>query len=131
MADADPAAADRAKGARMASGAGLTVGLAGIFASSCCVLPLAMAGFGLGSVAAAVIPALAALRPYLLTVAVIAIAIGWVSYLRALRPASSGACAAGARTGHLPLWLTLATAVVLLALAWQPWIEPWLLAMWK
>lgn len=113
----------------MAGGAGLAAGLAGIVASSCCVLPLVLVGFGLGSVAAAIIPALAASRPYLLGAAVIAVAFGWVSHVRGRRAAGAATvCSVGARPRRTPLWLGLATGIVLLALSWQPLVEPWLLA---
>ena len=102
-----------AKGARLASGGDLAAGLAGILASSCCVLPLVFVGVGLGSVAAAVIPALAASRPYLLAAAVVAVAVGWVSHVRGRRAS---------------LCLGLTTAVVVLALIRQQLVEPRLLA---
>jgi mercuric ion transport protein len=121
--------ASSAKRARMAGGAGLAAGLAGIFASSCCVLPLVLVAFGLGSAGAAVIPALAALRLYLIAAAILAVAVGWLSHLRGWRTERVGtACAAAAAKRPVPLWLGLASAVVLLALAWQPLVEPWLLA---
>jgi mercuric ion transport protein len=116
------------KGARAATGAGLAAGLAGIVASSCCVLPIVFVGLGLGSVAAALIPTLAILRPYLLGAAALAIVVSWVTYARRRQALPSrGVCGTGIAARRVPLWLVLATAVVLLAFIWQPWIEPLLL----
>lgn len=117
-----------AKGARVAGGTGVVAGIAGIVASSCCVLPIVLAGFGLGSVAAAVIPALAALRPYLLAAAVLAVVFAWVGHARSRRAASEGAtCGPAAPPRRALVWLGLASVVVLLALIWQPLVEPRLL----
>jgi len=116
------------KGTGAVTGAGLAAGLAAIVASSCCVLPIVFVGVGLGSVAAVLIPTLAVLRPYLLGAAVLAILVGWVIYARSRQAcASDGACDTGVAARRAPIWLVLATAIVLLALVWQPWIEPLLL----
>jgi len=111
------------------TGAGLVAGLAAIVASSCCVLPIVFVGLGLGSVAALLIPTLAALRPYLLAGAVLAVVAAWILYARR-RPAcaTDTACATTGPSRRAPVWLVLASAIVLLALIWQPWIEPLLLA---
>jgi mercuric ion transport protein len=112
------------------TGTGLTAGLAGIVASSCCVLPLVLAGFGLGGVSLSLVPALAVARPYLLGAAVLALAIAWIVHLRARRAcATDGACADDLHARRSPWWLVLATAVVLLALVWQASIEPQLLQL--
>jgi len=112
----------------LAGGTSVAAGIAGILASSCCVLPIVFVAFGLGSVAAAVIPALAVLRPYLLAIAVLAVAVGWVCHMRAWRLASEGAaCGAAAPPRRALVWLGLASLVVLLALTWQSVIEPRLL----
>jgi mercuric ion transport protein len=116
------------KGTGAVTGAGLAAGLAAIVASSCCVLPIVFVGLGLGSVAALLIPALAALRPYLLAGAMLAVVAAWILYARR-RPASAtdASCATSGPSRRAPVWLILASAIVLLALIWQPWIEPLLL----
>lgn len=115
-------------GTRAATGAGLAAGLAGIVASSCCVLPIVFVGLGLGSTAAVLIPTLAELRPYLLGAAALAVLIGWVTYARGRQAcAIDGACSTSVSARRAPIWLALATAVVPLAMVWQPWIEPVLL----
>lgn len=118
----------KGRGIGAVTGAGLTAGLAAIVASSCCVLPIVFVGLGLGGVAAILIPPLASLRPYLLGAAVLAVIAAWLSYARRRRAcASDAACAATGAGRCAPAWLALATAVVLLALIWQPLIEPRLL----
>lgn len=112
------------------TGAGLAAGLAAIVASSCCVLPIVFVGLGLGSVAAVLIPTLAVLRPYLLGAAVLAVVAAWVIYARRRQAcASDAACGNADSARRAPIWLILASGIVLLALIWQPWIEPLLLPL--
>jgi mercuric ion transport protein len=116
------------KGTRVATGAGLAAGVAAIIASSCCVLPLVFIGLGLGGVAALLIPTLAALRPYLLAGAVLAVVTAWILYApRRQVCATDASCATTGPARRAPAWLVLASAIVLLAFIWQPWIEPLLL----
>lgn len=116
------------KGTRAVTGAGLATGLAAIVASSCCVLPVVFVGLGLGSVAAILIPTLAALRPYLLAAAALAVVAAWAIYVRRRRTCAAGtACGIQTTAGRGPLWLVIASATVLIAFIWQPWIEPLLL----
>ncbi len=118
------------KGTGAVTGAGLAAGLAAIVASSCCVLPIVFVGLGLGSVAAVLIPTLAVLRPYLLGAAVLAVVAAWVIYARRRQAcASDAACGTVGPARRAPIWLVLASAIVLLALIWQPWIEPLLLPL--
>lgn len=128
MSTAAPSRKSGSKGAGVVTWTGLAAGLVAIAASSCCVLPILFVGLGLGGAAAALIPTLAVLRPYLLGAAVLAVVAGWVIYLR--RRPKRAAAAAGETFGaarRAPIWLILASAVVLLAMVWQPWIEPLLL----
>ena len=116
------------KGDGAVTGVGLAAGLAAIVASSCCVLPIVFVGLGLGSIAAVLIPTLAVLRPYLLGAAVLAVVAAWVIYARRRQAcASDAACGTVGSARRAPLWLILASAIVPLALIWQPWIEPLLL----
>jgi mercuric ion transport protein len=118
----------KGKGTAAVTGTGLAAGLAAIVASSCCVLPIVFVGLGLGSVAAVLIPTLAVLRPYLLGAAVLTILAAWVIYARRRQAcASDAACGTVGSARRAPIWLVLASAIVLLALIWQPWIEPLLL----
>jgi mercuric ion transport protein len=116
------------KGAGALSSAGLAAGLAAIVASSCCVLPIVFVGLGLGSLAAILIPTLAVLRPYLLAAAALAVVAAWVGYARRRRMCvTDAACGAADSARRAPIWLIVASGVVLLALIWQPTIEPVLL----
>jgi mercuric ion transport protein len=112
------------------AGAGLGAGLAAIAASSCCVLPLVFAGFGLGGATFAVLPVLAAWRPYLLGAAVLALAAAWVVQLRRSSAcAANGECAPAAGRKRGLTWLAAVSAVVLLSIVWQPLVEPQLLLL--
>jgi len=118
------------KGSGAVTSAGLAAGLAAIVASSCCVLPIVFVGLGLGSVAAVLIPTLAVLRPYLLGAAVLAVVAAWFIYARRRQAcASDTACATVGPARRAPIWLVFASAIVLLALIWQPWIESLLLRL--
>jgi mercuric ion transport protein len=120
----------RADGGALFAGAGLSAGLAGIVASSCCVLPLVFAGFGIGGATFAVLPVLAAWRPYLLGAAVLALAAAWLVHLRRRRACrADAACAAAARPDRGWPWLAAVSAVVLLAIVWQSLIEPQILLL--
>lgn len=116
------------KGPTVATGAGFAAGLAAIVASSCCVLPILFVGLGIGGAAAVLIPTLAVLRPYLLATAVLAVSAAWVIHARRRRAcATDTARKPTSPVRSMPVWLVLASAVVILALIWQPWIEPLLL----
>ena len=119
----------RHNSANLATGAGMAAGLVGIVASSCCVLPILLVGLGLGSVGAVLIPALAAARPFLLGVAVLAIVFAWIMHGRRLRACKLDAGCETANRSHAPIWLILASAIVALALIWQSGVEPLLLPL--
>jgi len=106
------------------AGSGAAAALAGLLASSCCALPILMVSLGLGSMAGALVPMLAAWRLPMLGLAALLLAAGWWSYWRRRRacPSEQGCKPSSAR--WLPLGLAAASAVVLLALLWQTWIEP-------
>lgn len=130
MAIPSPVKSAYGKGAAAATGTGLAAGLAAIVASSCCVLPIVFVGLGLGSVAAVLIPTLATLRPYLLGAAVLAVVAAWLSHVRRRQACVDDAdCATTGPGRRTPAWLVLASAVVLLASVWQPWVEPHLLPL--
>ena len=129
MSEATRTFAESANSTSIATGAGFAAGLAGIAASSCCVLPILLVGMGLGSVGAAVIPALAVIRPYLLGAAVIAVVAAWLLHARRRRGyTADAACATSSPMRRAPLWLSVASLIVLLAIVWQPLIEPYVLA---
>jgi mercuric ion transport protein len=93
--------------------------------AACCVLPmsLALAGVGLGGLAW-----FAAQRAWITLAALGVIGAGWLLTWRRLRMCrTDGACAPPSRLG-IGL-LAVATLLVLLALVWQPYVEPWALAL--
>ena len=104
------------------SWAAITAAGAAVFAwAACCVLPLslALAGVGLGGFSW-----IAGQRSWLTLVALAVVGAGWVmTWRRARMCRLAGACAPPSRlvTGLLGG----ATLLVLLALVWQPMIEPW------
>ena len=93
--------------------------------AACCVLPmsLALAGLGLGGLGW-----FAGQRTWITLAALAVIGVGWfVTWRRARTCRVDSSCAAPSRLG-IGL-LGAATILVLLALIWQPFIEPWALAL--
>jgi mercuric ion transport protein len=109
------------------AGVGAAVGLGALAGSSCCALPLALAGIGATGATFSGLEALATMRPALLASALAALAIGWVLFFRR-RAASAcepeGACAAPASSTRALTLLGLGTAFIGLAFVWQPYFEP-------
>ena len=97
--------------------AGTVAGVAALFsAAACCVLPLALAGAGIGAVG------LSSFVPYrwpLTTAAAVAIAAAWVLYLRKRRARAADASGAAPvpSTATLALLLT-GTVVVAVSAMW-------------
>lgn len=114
------------------AGAGALVGLTALVSSSCCVVPLALAGLGASGAAFSGLLLLAAIRPYLLGVAVLSLLAGWWLYFSRRRLAacnSDGTCAAPVASWHMISFLTLGSTFVGLATIWEPYIEPMLLRL--
>jgi mercuric ion transport protein len=106
------------------AGGGAAAALAGLLASSCCALPILMVSLGLGSVAGALVSVLAAWRLPMLGLAALLLAAAWWSYWRRRPACSSEQSCKPSSARWLPVGLAAASAVVLLALLWQTWIEP-------
>ncbi|MBL8772210.1 MAG: MFS transporter permease [Phenylobacterium sp.] len=93
--------------------------------AACCVLPmsLALAGLGLGGLSL-----IAEQRTWITLAALAVIGVGWVlTWRRARACRVDSACAAPSRLG-IGL-LGAASILVLLALIWQPLVEPWALTL--
>lgn len=106
----------------LASAVAVGGGVLSVFAwAACCVLPLALSLAGVSFAGAAVI---AGQRSLLTIVAIAALALGWLLHWRRRRRcAADAACPQPSRAAF---WLMiLATALVALAVAWEPLVEPW------
>lgn len=87
--------------------AGLVTGTGAVFSASCCVLPLALGGLGVGASAFAVLEAIADYRTPLLIASAILVAVAWCIYFG--RRGAIGTAVA----------LFVATALVGTAAAWD------------
>jgi len=107
------------------AGLGATFGLGALISSSCCAIPLALAGLGAGGAVFSGIEFLAQWRLYLLGAASLALLASWVMFLRHRAAAcNTGASCAPTPTGRTVAALSIGTAFVALALAWDALIEP-------
>ena len=97
-------------------------GVAAVFAwAACCVLPLALSVAGVSFAGAAVI---AGARNWLTLVAAVILVAGWLLHWRRLRMCRKDA--ACRRPSRLAFWLlVIASLLIVLSLAWQPYVEPW------
>lgn len=109
------------------SWAAIAAAAGAVFAwAACCVLPmsLALAGLGLGGLSW-----FAEQRTWITFAALGVIGAGWLlTWRRARTCRTDGACAPPPRLGT-GLLLPAATLLALLALIWQPFVEPWALAL--
>ena len=111
---------------RLLAGGGFAAGLIALLASSCCALPIALAGLGMASVAGALIPTLAILRTPLLILSAVLTLTGWIYVLRQRKACrASDKCSPQSQvSGFVLVVLSLVSAIVLLAFFWPTWIEP-------
>ncbi|MGQ0751231.1 MAG: mercuric transporter MerT family protein [Betaproteobacteria bacterium] len=92
-------------------------GIAGVFASACCLGPLVLASIGLGGIAAGVVAMFEPLRAVFMVIAVSALAFaGWKIYRR-----PAGACGPGnvcvparGRTYKALFWVTVPVVLALI-----------------
>jgi mercuric ion transport protein len=114
------------------AGAGVLVGLTALISSSCCVIPIALAGFGVTGAAFSGLEFLVGIRPYLLGGAALALLAGWWMFFRrrgAVACNVDGTCAKPASSQTTIIFLTLGSVFVGMALVWEPYFEPLLLRM--
>jgi len=105
------------------AGFGATVGLGGLLASSCCVVPMALAGLGAGGAAFSSLEFLATWRIYLIAGAALALAVAWTMFFRQ-RSIACDACDRAMPTRSTAILLSMGTAFVALSYIWDPLIEP-------
>lgn len=108
------------------AGLGATFGLGALISSSCCAIPLALAGLGAGGAVFSGIEFLAQWRFYLLGAASLVLLTSWVMFFRhRVVACNTGAdCARPAPTKRTVAALSIGTAFVVLALVWDALIEP-------
>jgi mercuric ion transport protein len=114
------------------AGVGAAIGLGAIAASSCCVLPLALASLGAtGAIFGGSLEILAGLRPFLFGGAALALAAGWLLFIRrhAVACNTGDSCAAAKSSKRTAALLAVGTAIIGLAAVWQPHVEPILLKL--
>jgi mercuric ion transport protein len=93
--------------------------------AACCVLPMSLALAGLGISGLSWV---AGQRTWITLLALGVVGAGWLLTWRRARLCRTGA--AGAAPSRLGIGLlAAATVLALLALAWQPFVEPWALAL--
>jgi mercuric ion transport protein len=108
------------------AGLGATFGLGALISSSCCAVPLALAGLGAGGAVFSGLEFLAQWRLYLLGAASLALLASWVMFFRhrAVACNTGASCARPAPTKRTVAALSIGTAFVALALVWDALIEP-------
>ena len=108
------------------AGLGTVAGLGALAASSCCALPVALAGLGATGAVFGGLAMLASIRPILLGGAALALLVGWGLFLRrrATACAMAGPCASPSPPRRTAALLGIGTALVALALVWEPYLEP-------
>ncbi len=113
------------------AGTGAVVGAGALIASSCCVLPMALAGLGVTGAVFSGLAVLADIRPFLIAGAALMLALGWAFFFRRRRGArcDGDTCAKPERSGRTIGLLGFGSLVVGLALVWSPYVEPALLKM--
>jgi mercuric ion transport protein len=136
LADADVPIPRRAENSSIQAsgwlaGLGAVAGFGALAASSCCVLPLALAGLGAGSAVFGGLEILANWRPLLLGGAVVVVLAAWILLFRRRAVACNvdGSCSAYAASKSARVLLSLGTLFVVLSVAWDPYIESFLLKL--
>jgi len=93
---------------QLTSAGGLIAATVAVIASSCCALPMALVFAGVSTSAVGLLGPLHEARPFILGVAVLLLAVGWVLAIR--RRASRAFPPLG-----------IATVLIVVALTWQAW----------
>ena len=107
-------------------------GFGAVLASSCCVLPLVLAGIGVSASVFSVFQRLAEWKYPLLGIASISLLCGWYSWWRKRETdnCSTAECSSNTRTTTAIPLLSISTVLVIIALSWG-YFEPMLLKIIK
>ncbi len=113
------------------AGLGAVAGFSALAASSCCVLPLALAGLGAGSAVFGGLEMLANWRPLLLGAAVVVVLAAWILLFRRRSVGCNvdGSCSAHSASKSARVLLGLGSVFVFLSVTWDPYIESFLLKL--
>jgi mercuric ion transport protein len=107
------------------AGLGTVAGLGALAVSSCCALPVALVSLGATGAVFGGLAMLASIRPFLLGGAVLALLVGWALFFRRVAAcATSGPCDSTGSSRRTAGLLGLGSALVTLALVWEPYLEP-------
>jgi mercuric ion transport protein len=107
---------------------GAVTGFAGVLASSCCVIPLALGSLGAGAGAFGALEAIAPWRLPILAGGGLALVGAWGLWWRKRVACAGASCAAPRRSGLTLGILALATKIMLAAAAW-PLLEPFMMKL--
>jgi mercuric ion transport protein len=107
-------------------GLGATFGLGAFVSSSCCAVPIVLAGLGAVGAVFSGLEFLAQCRLYLLGAASLVLLTSWATFFRhrAVACKTDGSCARPAPTRLTAAALSIGSAFVGLALVWDALIEP-------
>jgi mercuric ion transport protein len=113
------------------AGLGAVAGFGALAASSCCALPLALGGLGAGSAVFGGLEVFADWRPLLLGMAVVVVLTAWILVFRRRSAACNveGSCSSYSASKSAQVLLSLGTIFVVLSVAWDPYIELFLLKL--
>ena len=116
----------RAPSGGLFAGLGTLVGFGALAGSSCCAVPLVLAGLGASGVVFSGLEALVAIRPFLLGAAAIALVAGWIVFARRRNMTCriDAACSPIISSRRPLLLLSIGTAFLGLAVIWDAAIEP-------
>ncbi|WP_430395072.1 mercuric transporter MerT family protein [Enterovirga aerilata] len=107
------------------AGFGAVAGLGAVAASSCCALPVALVSLGATGAVLSGLERLTSVRPVLIGGAILAIVTAWALHSRGRSVACAGrSCEASPSSKKTVALLGVGTLLVLLALLWEPFIEP-------
>jgi len=108
------------------AGLGATLGLGALISSSCCAVPLALAGLGAGGSVFTGLELLADYRLYVMSAAAALLVASWVMFFRRRMVVcnTDGSCVSESPRRRTAVLLSIGTAFVALSLVWDALIEP-------